>query len=195
MRNSQRPQPAFAFPFDPARADLLLLPRFPACANVSTFDVQDANEGEEPSRSGKVGFDLTLKPLQQQLRGIVVNPAPGHVDRFNLSRGRLSDRLIITVANREVFTDRSAKAREANQKRLKWIFLRIGNVESKPTIADSQLQSIRAFGPAPGTADRLESVFLDQVVDRDPSLLLDIRIAPQDRLFVESDMGDAVRAR
>src|SRR3546814_2246639 len=47
----------------------------------------------------------------------VVNPAPGHVDGFDLLRRRLANRLIVALADREVFADRAAEAGQPQQQR------------------------------------------------------------------------------
>ena len=46
--------------------------------------------------------------------------------------------------------------------------------------------------PRLGRTDRLESIFLDQVEHRHAPFLLHIGAAPQDRLIVKIDMGNAV---
>src|SRR5688572_15061854 len=65
---------------------------------VSAPDMQHADQGKEAPGGREVGFHLTLEPLEQQLGGLVVDAATGHVDRLDLGRGGAADRLVIAVA-------------------------------------------------------------------------------------------------
>ena len=71
----------------------------------------------------------------------------------------------------------------------------IGDPHKQAPIANRKGQAIGPGRAALCRAHRLEQVFLDQIEDGDPPFLLDIGIAPDDRLFIELDMRDAMVAR
>jgi replicative DNA helicase len=90
--------------------------------------VQHADQGEQAAGGGKVGFHFAVQPLQQHFGRFVVDAAPGHVDRLDLLRGGAADRLVIAVADREVFADRAAEAPQAEHDALQQGAGFIGNV-------------------------------------------------------------------
>ena len=51
-----------------------------------TADMQDADQGEQPTRGVEVDLDLAREPLAQQLGAFVVQAAPAHVDGLDLAR-------------------------------------------------------------------------------------------------------------
>ena len=120
-----------------------------------------------------------------------MNAAPRHVDRLDLRSRGLANRLIIAVADGEIVADRTAEAREAQHQLFHRVatFLRDG--ERQPPVLHGEGQIVRAHRPAFHRAQRLEAVFLDQIENGDAPLLLDIGIAPDDRIFVQFDPGDA----
>ena len=107
---SARARQPMVFRFLPTNRD----PRKPPC---SALDMEHADQGEQAPCGGMIGFDLSLEPFEQQVGGIVVDRAPRHVDRLDLGRGRLADRLVIAVADREIVADRAAEPREAQHQR------------------------------------------------------------------------------
>ncbi len=156
---------------------------------TATPDMQDADQGKEPPGGGKVGFHFAVEPLEQHFRRLVVNPAPGHVDRLDLGGGGLADRLIIRIADREIIADRAAEPAEAEDQRFEFARrLHRRSRSAEPPILHRQPQPVGPVMPGLPGAQRLEAVLLDQIEDRDPAFLLDIGIAPQDRRFVELDM-------
>lgn len=48
--------------------------------------MEGADQGEEAPGGEEIDFHLALQALGQKLRALIVNPAPGHVDRFDLVR-------------------------------------------------------------------------------------------------------------
>src|SRR3546814_20565260 len=91
----------------------------PRCARLlSTLDMQHADQREQPPRGGKIGFDLALKTIEQKFGGIVVDAAPRHVDRLDLRWGSLANRLVIAVADGEVFADRAEIGRASCRERV-----------------------------------------------------------------------------
>src|SRR3546814_698404 len=58
-------------------------------------------------------------------------------------------------------------------------------------VCSSDLQLERAVAGALKLHDRSKTVFLEQIIDRDPALLLDIGAAPQDGAVVQFYVDDA----
>src|SRR6056297_1464869 len=54
-------------------------------ATGSGPEMQHADQREQASRGIVVDLRLAFQPLGQDARTFVVNPAPGHVDRFDLA--------------------------------------------------------------------------------------------------------------
>src|SRR5271154_6631026 len=75
----------------------------------SASDVQHADEGEEPARGVEVDLDLVRQPLPQQLRALVVQAAPAHVESLDARRTRGADGGVIVLADQEVVADDAAE--------------------------------------------------------------------------------------
>ena len=71
-----------------------------------------------------------------------------------------------------------------------WLLILVRDREHQASVLNREAQAIGSLMTGLPGAQRLEAIFLDQVEDRDPSLLLDIGVAPQDRRLVELDVGD-----
>ena len=108
-----------AFPFDQHLADMHDL-------RVTEFELGLLGEW----CAGGPTFQL----FQQHFRSFIVDTAAGHVDGFDLGGAGLADRLIIAVADREIFADRSAKAAEAQHQRFEMHALLVGNLHRQPPV-------------------------------------------------------------
>jgi hypothetical protein len=107
--------------------------------------MEDADQGKEPARRGEVGFHFPFKPLQQKLGRMIVNPAAGHVDGLDLARAGLANRLVIGIANREVFPDGALEAAERQNQQFQQLPLFVRNFHRQPAILHGQAQAIRPF--------------------------------------------------
>lgn len=81
--------------------------------------MEDADQREETPRGVEIDLNLAFEPFLEKFGRFVMDAAPRHVDRLNLLRRRLLDRLKIAVTNREIITDRAAKAAKAENNRFK----------------------------------------------------------------------------
>src|SRR5262249_54444455 len=84
---------------------------------ASALPVQHADQRKQPARGIKIDRHLALQPLHQDVRAVVVNSAPPHVDRLNLVRRRGANGLIIAVADQVVVLDDAAQRRERKEVR------------------------------------------------------------------------------
>src|SRR3546814_6500285 len=103
------------------------------------------------------------------------------LDRFDLHRRGVADRLVIAVADREIFPDRAPERGKRKADRPDARAFAVAQVHDQPPLLDTQQQLERAVAGALKLHDRSKTVFLEQIIDRDPALLLDIGAAPQDR--------------
>src|SRR4051794_15662695 len=83
----------------------------------SALPVQHADEREQAACGVEVDLDLFLQPLLEQVRALVVQPAPAHVDRLDLSRRCGADRLVIAVADQEIVLHDLAEWRQRQKMR------------------------------------------------------------------------------
>ncbi len=104
---------------------------------------------------------------------------------------RLADRLDIGFEDREIVLDRPPEAGEAENERFERAVVGAADVDGEPAFLDAEEDLVGSGIAVVMAADRREAVVLDEVVDGDPPLLLDIGIAPDDRLLVEHDVDDA----
>gem|GEM_PF-2092729 len=107
--------------------------------------MEDADQGKEPARRGEVGLHFPLKPLQQKLGRVIVNPAASHVDSLDLARAGLANRLIIGIANREVFADGPLEASKREYQQFQQLPLFVRNFHRQPAVLHGQSQAIRPF--------------------------------------------------
>ena len=156
---------------------------FEYCAVVGvSLDVQNANQREQPPGGVEVHVDLALETFLQQLGGVVVEPAARHVDGFDRVARIAMDRFEIAFANREIIADRAAEAGEAESHGLQHPTLFVVQIDREPIVLDPEQDPERPVVP-----DGREVIFLEQVENRDAPLLLDVRIAADDRLLIEID--------
>ena len=156
----------------------------------SALPVQHADQREQPARGVEIDRHLVLEPLHQDVRAVVVDAAPAHVDRLDLVGRRGADGLIVAVADQVVVLDDAAQRRERKQMRHHRRAVLKADVEHQPVAVDAQMQRV---GTAV-VADRREGVLLEQIVDRDRALVLDVRVGAADRFFVERDGDQALLA-
>src|SRR5471032_629215 len=154
-------------------------------------NMQDAQQCEETA--GRVGVeqDLFGEPLAQQLRALVVQAAPPHVDRLDLRRAGALDRVVVALADQEVVLDDAAKGRERQQHPLQRCVLQRPDVERETVVLEAEMEVERPLE----TGDRRKAVLVQQIGDRGRALMLDLGAAPHDRFLVEGDLGDALALR
>jgi hypothetical protein len=150
----------------------------------SAFDVQHADEREEPTGRGKIDLNFTIKSFHQQLGCFIVHTAPRHIDGFDFGGTRLANGLIVTVANGEIVFHHPAEAAQAEDEHFMWRIIGAANVEDEAAVGDADAQMIWPGIAIAHITQRLEEVVFDQIEDRDAPLLLDIGIAPKYRCFV-----------
>src|SRR5688500_20126295 len=85
----------------------------PSWAFPSGLDMEHADQREKTPRGGEVGFDLAFERLEQLPGGAVVDRPAGHVERLDLLRRGLAQRLVVRIADREVLAHHAAEAGEA----------------------------------------------------------------------------------
>src|SRR3546814_3303623 len=90
------------------------------------------------------------------------------------------------VANGEIVADRPTEAGEAEANGIERLAPFTLEVDGQPIVLDPQQDLERSLV----TAGR-EMILLEQIEDRDSSLLLDIGVATDDRSVVELDIDDA----
>src|SRR5688500_12682739 len=76
------------------------------------FDVQDADQGEEASGGVEVHLDLVLQAVLEELGSLVVDAAPGHVDRLDALGRVRADGFEIAFADREIVLEGALEAAE-----------------------------------------------------------------------------------
>ena len=150
------------------------------------LDVQDADQGEQAAGSVEIHLDLAGEAFLQELGRLVVQAAPGHVDRLDAPGAVVADGAEIGIADLEIVADRAAEAGEAHADRLVGVIVLAEQFDGKAALLDAELHAIGAV-----MAGHRELVVLDQVEDRDPALLLDIGVALQDGALVQLDVDDA----
>ena len=153
--------------------------------------MQDADQSEETPSGLEVDVDLPFQPLDKQFRALIVDPAPCHIDRFDFCGTGLADRLVIAVANREIIADRSPEPAQCQDQRLQRFAILPSDRNHQPAFLNAEPELIGSCIAILMLFERLEIIFLDQIKNGDPSFLLDIGIAPQDRGFIEFDGYDA----
>ena len=153
--------------------------------------MEHADQRKEPADGGEVGCHFSVQPLEQHFRRCVVHPAPGHVDGFDLAGARLADRLVIRIADREIFADRPAQPAQPQHQQLEQLPGLVGDLQGEAAILHRQPQAVGALMPGGESAQGLETVLLDEIEHRHPPFLLDIGVAREDRRLVEFDVNDA----
>src|SRR6185295_13124011 len=83
------------------------------------LDVKDADQGEQAAGGVEIHLDLAGEAFLEELGGLVVQAAPGHVDRLDSFGAAGADRLEVGIADLEIVADRAAEAGEAHADRLK----------------------------------------------------------------------------
>src|ERR1700743_1146198 len=117
-----------------------------------------------------------------------MNAAAAHVDSLDSFRRRGADRLIVAVADHEIVFHDSPERRQRQQMRNHRRAVLTAYVENETIIGDGKMQRKRAAS----SAFRREQVLLDQIVDRNRTLVLDIGTGTADRFLIECDRNDAV---
>lgn len=149
-----------------------------------------ANQREQTARRIEIHADLAFQPFFQELGCIIVDTTTGHVDGLDLLRRGLANRLEVAVADRKIFADRPAEPGQANDDRFQQVTGLCRNVECQPALFDAQGEFVGpgiVIGIIPSG---FEMIAFEQIEDRNASLLLDIGIAPDDRMLVELNVYD-----
>src|SRR3546814_11442829 len=96
----------------------------------------------------------------------------------------------MAVADREIFPDRAPERGKRKADRPDARAFAVAQVHDQPPLPDTQQQLERAVAGALTLHDRSKTVFLAQLIDRDPALLLDIGPAPPDGAVVQSSVDE-----
>src|SRR5579864_2728169 len=77
--------------------------------------MQHAEQREEAPRGVEIDGDALGDAFAQQLRALVVERAPAHVDRLDARRARGADRGEVALADQEVVLDHAAERLQRDQ--------------------------------------------------------------------------------
>src|SRR5215475_3165577 len=138
--------------------------------------VQHADQGEQATRGIEIDHHLSLESFHQNTRTVIVNGAPAHIDGFDLVGSRSPNRLIVTVADHVVVLDDAAQRRQREQMRHHGRVVFEPNVENQTIAIYAQVKRVRTIV----VSDWCKRVLLEKIVDRDLTLVLDIRIGSAD---------------
>src|SRR3954447_11291759 len=108
----------------------------------SALPVQHADEREQAARGVEVDLDLFLQPLLEQIRALIVQSAPAHVDRLDLSRRCGADRLVIAVADQEIVLHDLAEWCQRQKMRHYRRAVLLSDVEHQPVLADREIEDV-----------------------------------------------------
>ena len=154
--------------------------------------MQHADQREEPPGGIVVELDLALERIEQQPRAAVVNPAPRHVERLEFLRRGLAQRLVVAVADGEIFAHRAAKARQAEADRPGIAAVLVAQRNGQPPVDHRQIERPRPGVTLLDRAQRREVAVDRQIVQRRRAFLLDLGPARKHGRFVEYDRSDAI---
>ncbi|KIU01292.1 hypothetical protein QU38_02300, partial [Staphylococcus aureus] len=153
--------------------------------------MEHADQREQAAGSVEIHVDLAFQPFLEQRRRVVVDAAPRHVDGLDLGGRGVPNRGIIAVADGEVIADRAAEGGEPQDQCLLEGPVCALDLQRQPPFLHREVELVGACIAVRLGALRGEAIFLEQVEDRDPALLLDVRRAPKDSAFVERHVYDA----
>src|ERR1700753_145186 len=98
------------------------------------FQLEHADQGEEPPRGVEIDLNLALEPLPEQRRSLVVQTAPRHVQRLDVRRRRVADGLEVAVADQEIVLDHGAERRQRQHNLAVWAVVLEPDVEDQPVL-------------------------------------------------------------
>ena len=122
----------------------------------------------------------------QELSTFVVQSAPPHVHRFDTGGGRRFDGVVIAFADEKVFADDAPERRQRQHDGVDITLILRSHIEDETGLTDADMQSERPFY----FLGESESVFLQEIKNGDPALMINVRIAPYEALLVERDIND-----
>ena len=142
-------------------------------ATGSGPEVENADQGEQATRSVDVKFDLAAETFLKNARALVVNASPRHVDRLDLARRKPLDRIEVTLADLVIvfhdLTKRSQREAELDGRLVRFR----ANIKDEKPVIDGQLKPVGSRRHLSGVRRRdRERVVLQQIEDRNPTLLL-----------------------
>src|SRR5215469_4647607 len=155
--------------------------------NGSALQMQHAKEREEPASGIEIDVDLALEALFQKRRAFVVQAAPPHVERFDLMRGRIADRLEIAFADEEIVLDDAAERRQRKHQPAVRLAALEAYIEDKAILLQGEDEPV-------GTALRIarrETVGFEQIVNGDFAFLLDLPGAANERPLIQLHCNQA----
>ena len=96
---------------------------------------------------------------------------PRHIERFDAIWRGTADRGVVAVADGEIVLHDAAEWRQ--RKKMSNHRRAVGepDIENEPVAVDAKIKRVRTTL----VADRPEGILLDQIVDRDGTLMLDVR--------------------
>src|SRR5271170_4602828 len=154
---------------------------------MSTLPVQRSDQREQSPRRIDVEIDLARQPLKNERTRFVMDGASAAVERFDLGRGRVADRRVISLADEKIVLQKRSKARQ--RKNVRNAARRGGraDLERQPGVKERDAQPIR---PVVAAGQRKGAV-LDEIINRDGPFVLLIGRAAPDRRLVEGHFDEA----
>src|SRR4029077_15174367 len=116
-----------------------------------------------PARGIEIDVDLFLEPFLQKRRALVVNATASHIERLDLLRGRISDRLEIAFADKKVILDHAAERRQRKHDLAVRFAGLQPDTENETVLFKTKHEPVRTAQ----RAARRETVALEQIVNGD----------------------------
>jgi len=154
----------------------------------STACGREGGTREEAARGIEVEPHFARESLHEDLGTFVVERAPAHVERLDAPRRGGADRGVVAIAYRVVILDDAAQRRQRQQVRHDGRTVLAPDLEHQASAGHAEMQRVGAGVVAVGR----KRVLLEQIVDRDGTLVLDIGIGTADRVLVEGDRNETV---
>src|SRR6266567_545375 len=140
-----------------------------------SLQIKRRYQREDAPRRVEIHLDLAVEAVAQEVRAVVVQPAPSHVDGLDPCRRRLANGGVIGLAELMVVLQHAAKRREREEYAPVFALIMQPHIQDQTVIRGGENEMI---GPARRTF-RLEMILFQDVVDGDVFFLLDLgRMAP-----------------
>jgi hypothetical protein len=150
--------------------------------------MQHADQSEQAACGVEIEPDLARQSLHQDVGALVVQRTPRHVERLDAVGRRGADGGVVTVADRVVVLDAPPQRGERKEMRDHRRAVGAADVEHEAASGDAQMQRERAAVVVLGR----KGVVLEQVVDRDRTLVLDVGVGAADRILIERDRDETL---
>lgn len=147
-----------------------------------------ANQREKTPSRVVIELNFILKALAQDIGAFVVHAAARHIDGLNLRRGGIADRVVIALAQHEIVFNDFSKRRHGKMHLAQRGAAVAPDIEHQAALYIGQVKLKRPLAGAIG----LEKVFLQQVIDRDFTLVLYISGRRRKGALVKLDLDDSI---